>query len=277
MRDESFLGFKRHRYLKLSASLALISVVAYARHAPAIGRYGGTWLGYTLGTIAAVIVLLLLWMGVRKRQYRSAPGSLVGWLSAHVYLGLALVVIATLHAAFEVGWNIHSLAYVLMLVVVVSGIYGVVVFSQLPRKITVNMGSDTLSTLLLQINDLDREARRLALQLPDTINTAVLRSAQRTKVGGSWWRQLRGKQLRCPTQSAVQMLHTAPIGYSAEAAAAHRALYAVMLRKQALVGRARRDVMYKARLQFWLYLHVPLSVALLAALTAHVLSVFFYW
>ena len=50
-----------------------------------------------------------------------------------------------------------------------------------------------------------------------------------------------------------------------------------MARKQELVDRARRAVALKARLDLWLYIHVPLSLALLAALIAHVVSVFFYW
>ena len=39
---------------------------------------------------------------------------------------------ATLHAAFQVGWNVHTLAYVLMLLVIASGIYGVVNYARLP-------------------------------------------------------------------------------------------------------------------------------------------------
>jgi hypothetical protein len=54
-------------------------------------------------------------------------------------------------------------------------------------------------------------------------------------------------------------------------------LYALMVRKQELVGRARRAVALKARIDVWLYVHVPLTIALLAALLAHVVSVFFYW
>jgi hypothetical protein len=30
-------------------------------------------------------------------------------------------------------------------------------------------------------------------------------------------------------------------------------------------------------MDIWLYFHVPLSIALLAALTIHIVSVFFYW
>ena len=33
----------------------------------------------------------------------------------------------------------------------------------------------------------------------------------------------------------------------------------------------------KTQLEIWLYLHVPATFALLAALIAHILSVFLYW
>ena len=50
-----------------------------------------------------------------------------------------------------------------------------------------------------------------------------------------------------------------------------------LARKDELLGRARRDVRYKALLDLWLYVHVPLSFALLAALISHIVAVFFYW
>jgi len=39
----------------------------------------------------------------------------------------------------------------------------------------------------------------------------------------------------------------------------------------------RRHLQLKAQLEIWLYFHVPVTFALIAALTAHVVSVFFYW
>ena len=51
-----------------------------------------------LWTIAVILLILwLLWYGVRKRRYASTSGTVQGWLSAHVYLGTALVVIVGDH------------------------------------------------------------------------------------------------------------------------------------------------------------------------------------
>ena len=49
------------------------------------------------------------------------------------------------------------------------------------------------------------------------------------------------------------------------------------LSRRAAVERIRREYRLLARLRLWLMVHVPLSVALLFALVAHIVSVFIYW
>jgi hypothetical protein len=63
---------------------------------------------------------------------------------------------------------------------------------------------------------------------------------------------------------------------AAEAEKGHL-LLELLARKSQVVERLRRDLAYKAMMDLWLYFHVPLTFALLAGLTAHVVSVFFYW
>lgn len=277
MQHRTFLEFKRYRYLKLATALALLSLLAYALHRPESGPYGGTWLGYVFGITGALIILLLLWFGVRKRQYRHAEGSLLGWLSAHVSLGAALIVVVTLHTGFEFGWNVHTLAYVLMLAVIASGCYGVYAYLRLPRLMTDNLGEDMLSTLLLKIADQDNQARRIAMQMPNEINAAVLAASLHTRIGGNLVQQFSGRQAHCPTAAVVLQVQERGASLEGDAAASNRALYSVLLQKQALLKRARRQVMYKARLDLWLIIHVPLALGLLAALIAHVVSLYFYW
>ena len=276
MRHRTILEYRDYRYLKLAMLVVVAVIFAYGWYKYPLGHYGGTPLGYTLGTIAALLIFWLMWLGVQKRRYRTT-GDVKGWLSAHIYLGTSLIVIATLHAAFQVGWNVHTLAYVLMMVVIASGFYGVYTYLRFPSLMTENLAEDTLESLTLKIADIDREARRLALGMSDEVNRAVLASIQETRIGGGVYAQLRERVSKCPTSAAVKLIKARAASVKGEDARKHQDLYGMMLRKERLVGRARTDIRYKAIMDMWLFFHVPLSVALVAALVAHIVAVFFYW
>ncbi len=276
MRHRTILEYASYRYLKVAVALVIIAILGYAIYTTPVGRYGGSPMGYALGTIGALLIVWLMWFGIRKRRYRGS-GNIQGWLSGHVYLGTTLIVVATLHTGFQIGWNVHTLAYFLMLLVIFSGFYGLFAYLRIPQLMTDNLGEDTLDSLILKIADIDREARRLAVGMPDNINHLVQDSVQNTRIGGGVLTQLSGRMRKCPTTRAVVEIQAAVRQFKAEDARANKDLYALMLRKQKLVARARADIRYKAILDFWLYVHVPLSLALLAALTAHIIAVFFYW
>lgn len=277
MRHQSILEYARFRWFKAALAACAVAAIAYLWHDPPIKPYGGTWLGYTLGTIGALLILWLMYFGVRKRRYRSNVGTVQGWLSAHVYLGTALVVIVTLHTGFELGWNVHTLAYVLMLAVVVSGFYGVFVYLRVPRAMTENMGDETLDALLLRIGDVDREMREKALSLPDRLFALIDRSVSGGRLGGGFWRLLTGRDRQCPTAAAVREWPALAKALTGEYARLDKEVYGLLLQKNQLLERARRDLKHKAVLDLWLFLHVPLAFTLLAALVVHVVSVFIYW
>lgn len=276
MQRSNIFDYKHYRYLKLATIAILIAFVLYLLFEPAVGHYGGSWLGYTLGSISAMIVLWMAWYGVRKRRYRSS-GSTQGWLSAHIYLGTALTVIVTLHSGLHFGFNIHTLAYGLLLVVVISGFFGNYTYMVYPRRMTENMGEDNLDGLLLRIAEADKLARQIALVMPDDINHVVARACRETSIGIGLLDQLRGFQPNCPSAIAVQQLTAMGNDLSTEQRKLYRELYSIMVRRESLVKRARQDLMYRARLGFWLYFHVPFTIALLAAMVAHIFAVFAYW
>lgn len=274
---QSVLVYQRYRYLKLSLFAVLVCIIAYAAHNPVDKPNGGTWLGYVLGIVGALLILWLMWFGVRKRSYRSSRGTVEGWLSAHVYLGLSLLIIATLHTGFHFGWNVHTLAYALMVAVIVSGFYGVVVYLRYPDVMTSNIGEETQDSMLQKIADLDRECRKTAMNLSDEINSLILNASENTSVGGGVLRQLSGSDPACPTTAAVVRLQELGKHLTGADARLNHQLLTMMMKKKDLLASARRDVQYKALLNIWLYFHIPLSFGLLAALIAHVISVFFYW
>lgn len=276
VRHYSILEYARFRWFKASLALCAVAAAAYLWHEPVPHPYGGTWLGYALGTVGALLIVWLLWYGVRKRRY-AATGNLQGWLSAHVYLGTALVVIVTLHTGFRLAWNIHTITYILMLLVVASGFYGVFAYLRVPRVMTANLGEDTIDSLVLRIADLDREMRERALSLPDTLFALVDRSVAGTRLGGSTRRLLSGRDDDCPTGAAVRDWPRQASLLRGEAASLSKDVFGLLLQKEQLLARARRDLRYQAILDLWLYFHVPLAFMLLAALVAHIVSVFIYW
>jgi hypothetical protein len=300
---ESFLAHRGLRYFWIAALLLALSTAAYLWHDPIPTPNGGTWLGYTLGTIAALLILWLMAFGLRKRRYASTLGTLRGWLSAHVYLGLTVPVLSLLHSGFQVGWNLHTLLLALVFAVVLSGLFGVWAYLRYPPLITRNRDSATRAAMLQEIAELDRKALELADRIDPKIHSLVLRSQQRTRLGGGVWRQLtagdrsdrllaalnRYTEERRQRQPSAAKSATmaggatilAMVDYLAaapdRAGEALRELIDLIARKRSLVARIARDVQFQAILEIWLYLHVPLSFALLAALGWHVVSVFFYW
>ncbi|MBF0613951.1 MAG: cyclic nucleotide-binding domain-containing protein [Magnetococcales bacterium] len=312
MQARSFLHYKNFRYLLFSGLLVALATTAYLTVDPGgSGHHGGTWLGYVLGSISMLLLLLHIGYGLRKRLAPRVPnrrsmrtvnmaatpplrtqerrrartkeswrfgGTLQGWLSAHVYLGIALLILASLHAGFHVGWNVHTLVYVMLWLVALSGGYGTFVYLYYPKRITKNLNNSTLDGVLKEIQQLDATIRQRALDLPDAVHAVIAQSRLKTRIGGNLWQQISGIQKHCPTAAAVDHLKQAGLDPALEDRKKQvRELYYLCLKKKMLVARARRDVAMRARMQFWLYLHTPLSIALLAALFVHIWAIYFYW
>ena len=273
---DGFLTYANSRYLKLAAAVCLTSIVAYILYEPIDEHNGGTVLGYILGTAGALLIFWLTWLGIRKRKY-GGHFRLTGWVSAHVYLGLSLIVVATLHTGFQFDWNLHTLAYALMIIVIVSGIFGIYAYARYPKLVSANRRGASLDDLLTQIGDIDRESRQLAVGLPDEVSSLILKSCEETTIGGSIFRILSGKAVNCPSDNAFTKLRGLVSSVDQEHVLNTRKLLVLTGKKCGLLGTVRRDIQLKALMDIWLRVHVPVTVALLIALTAHIISVFYYW
>jgi hypothetical protein len=276
-RHESFLIYARFRYLKIGCAAAVVALLVYLVDSPYGSRYGGTWAGYTLGTAGAFLILWLMWFGYRKRSYLKDQGNLVAWLSAHVYLGLSLLVIATFHTGFHFGWNIHTLAYALMCLVIASGGFGVFSYVRYPRLMTENRLGTAMPQMLSRIASLNDQLRAAAMNVDDRTAALVERAVETTAIGGSFWRQLSASYPNCATAAALAGIAEIPENTTPELATAMRQVRVLLEDKGQLLTRVRQDIKYKAMMDIWLYFHVPLSFALLAALLAHVIAVFYLW
>ena len=272
---EGFLRHGRFRWLKVALVVCLIAVVGYLAADVKPRPNGGSWYGYTMGTIGALLIVWLSCLGIRKRTMTPGAWSLKAWTSAHVYLGLALIVVATLHTGFQFGWNVHTLAYVLMMLVILSGVFGISVYSTLPQTLSSNRDQLTQGQMLDALRAIDRQLHEAAQPLDRHYADLVLAALEQDPAAGTLAARLSGRYRHCATQAAIEGFGHATLAEAREPAI--RRVESLLQRRISQLTRMRRHMRIKGLLEVWLFVHVPATFALLAALTAHIISVFYYW
>ena len=294
MIHRSLLRFRGARYLWWALTFAAAAIVLYATQDRKLQPpNGGTWQGYVLGTVGALLIVWLSLLAVRKRSYHSTSGSVQGWTSAHVYLGSSLLIVATLHCGFQFGWNVHTLAYALMCIVIFSGFFGLYSYINHPQLISRNREGGARSQLFAELFELDRQARGLAQRCAPAVAIAVDSSIERTSLGGGVFAQLfsgdasyflrEGKSGSALVSNVDQqgvvdfVADRLPRAEKGMEAANLQQLIVFLCRRQAIVRRIRRDIRLSGWLKIWLYFHVPMTLALLFALVLHIVVTFFYW
>jgi hypothetical protein len=274
---ESFLRYQRFRWFKIAAVVSLISLLVYMLVDVQPRPNGGSWLGYTLGTIGAGLIVWLALLGIRKRAMTRGRWSLKAWTSAHVYLGLALIVIGTLHTGFQLGWNVHTLAWVLMMLVIVSGIYGITVYAVLPQGLSDSRSEMTGPQMINAVSQLDKQLQHAAQPLSDSDSAIVVGSLGQDPFGGSAWRRLTGNYKNDPNRDALAYMRERLEEVPAKQKPAVESVVELLEKKAAALSRLRGYIQRRGLLEIWLFVHVPLTFVLIAALFAHIISVFFYW
>lgn len=98
---------------------------------------GSSTTGYLLGVLAGLIIVFEILLWPRKKLLRRWRfGRVRTWMSAHIWLGLLTVPIAIVHAGFPWGGSLALVAIILLLVVVASGVFGLVLQQYIPRQMT---------------------------------------------------------------------------------------------------------------------------------------------
>lgn len=296
MSHSSVFSYRGGRYFWWAIFLIIASIALFVTQLGDVQPpNGGTWQGYVLGTVGALLIVWLAWLGVRKRRYGRGSGTLQGWTSAHIYLGIALLFCASLHSALQLGWNVHTLAYVLMCAVIFSGFFGLYKYTSVPSLLARNRSGLSRSALFAELYDLDQEAQSIAAKCLPEVGESVKSALQRTSLGGGVRAQLfmRDKStfLSLPEdgelpsiksntdQQALVTMITLRIPQAAKRLEAQnlQTLLRALVRRQAVIRQLRRDISLQGWLKVWLYIHIPLTLALIVSLIIHIVTTFVYW
>jgi len=288
--SETFLSHRSGRWAKLAVALVIASAIGYWAEDLRVPPNGGSIFGYTSGTIAAFLMLVLTYLGRRKRHYGSKLGTVKGWTSAHIYLGIALIALTLLHSGFQVGWNWHTLAFALMLIVCFSGIYGVWAYQHYPALIDRNNLSQTRGALIDQLLVLDQEIAASLTRHEPHIASMVQGALERTALADRWLDILRGEdrsEVLLPGRALVPnknmttlidyLIEQIEQGAQGDTALNLQSLITSLGERATLISRIKEDLRLVTLTRIWLIVHIPLAFAAVVAVIIHVIAVFLYW
>lgn len=237
---------------------------------------GNAW-GLAYGTLAAVLMFAVALFGVRRRVVpitkRVGLGRAQTWVQFHVYAGTVALLLFLMHAGFRwpnsaLGWWL----FVLSIWVSVSGLLGVFLQKWIPRILTSGL---SIEVLYDRIPELIAEIRERAEQLV-AASAEPVREFYRRNVAPA----LHGPQVRLVyyfditggirTQTRqFEYLRKLLDGEEQRRFAELEEYYRAKLEIDAHYTLQRA-------LRWWLYLHVPPSLALLALIGLHLFTVLYY-
>ncbi len=272
MDGDTFISYRRFRWLWITLGAVLVCMAVYLINEPIGGRNGGTVVGYTFGVLATLGIVWLMAFGLRKRAYASSFGTLEGWLAAHVWIGIGLLLLVPLHAGFSYGWNVHTLAYVLMVITIVTGIWGAMNYARLSSKIESHRGGLKTDRILEQIRALDGEIEALIATKSDAFLRFVKRFDFSLEPSLRLLLQPRAV-VGVDTKQATDLILSLPEVERSDALS----VLGLIDQKSDLSKIVVRESHIKMLLRVWLFVHVPASVALCGAVAIHIFSVFFMW
>jgi hypothetical protein len=102
-----------------------------------------------------------LWFRKKVRAWRI--GRAQAWLRAHIWLGLVCLPLLVLHSGFRLGGVLSTVLMVLLVIVIVSGIWGLVLQQWLPGYMLDRVAAETI------YSQIEGQSRQLLVEARDLV------------------------------------------------------------------------------------------------------------
>jgi hypothetical protein len=251
-------------WLWISAAILAAATLLYAFFGTprALGSQGGTPLGLAFGIVGFAFMLFAGLLGARKKVPVWRVGRAQMWMRGHLWLGLLALPLLLFHGGFRLGGALTTALTVLLLVVVLSGVFGAAVQHYLPATMTREVPMETIYEQI------------------DSVRAQLLAEGDERAAAGDaaalneFYRQRIRPFLENPAA------HNHPLADPDQARAAFSQLCTLVPPElQETVGdlenlcEEERQLTRQVRLHHWLHgwllVHVPLSLALLLLGAVH--------
>ncbi len=237
-------------------------------------RLAGTWLTvrWITGLVGLVGIAAVMTYPLRRKVYRRRAGALRYWMLMHVYVGVAAGLVLLLHGGRTTGGLLTSLLMVSFDAVIVTGLFGTLVYLVAPRIMTSIEGEPLL------VEDLRARREELGETLAEIgqRSSESLREFIKKKVRGrvfSFGYLLRQYLKR---EELTALLAAARETYEAEARSLDPESRQLLLEAvEATVTLRRVDslIYLHQLLKLWLAPHVVATSLMLALMLIHIIQV----
>lgn len=239
-----------------------------------------TGIGYWLGIIGGLMMLVLLVYPLRKRlRALRFLGHIPGWFRIHMVFGIFGPALIVLHSNFSMSSLNSTAAMLSMLIVAGSGFIGRFLYSRIHRGLYGQ--KQTVRELL---GEVEQVKARLCHKdgVPATgldVGLELTRyQAQRvggvTGVWGSFARTMTGPFSRAKLRA--RLIHDIKAQSKSSTPAQDRDMVAAIDRYLLALGRAEAFTFYERSFAAWHLLHLPLFAILVLATVAHIVAVHMY-
>lgn len=256
-------------FLGATVLLALVFALNLLLAAP---RAGSAW-GLAYGTLATLLLVAVSLLAVRRRTVRWGLGRTQTWVQLHVYGGTLFLLLVLMHSGFRwPGGTVERWLLVLSLWVAGSGLVGVLLRKWLPRVLSSALTTEVLYERIPELAaTLRRRAEELAREAPAPVRDLHRRSLAPLLAAP----RFRWIYFADVTGGIAHRLRE--LDYLAERLPAGEREVLDDLRSVVLT-KLELDVHFTLQrpLRWWLYGHVPPSLALLALVAVHLVTVLYY-
>jgi hypothetical protein len=254
---------RTHRpWIAMSAGACVLAAIAYAWYAagsPA-GPRGGSAAGLIFGIAGYALMLYAGLLGARKKVPTWRLGRAKTWMRGHLWLGLLSFPLILFHAGFAWRGPLTAVLMLLLVIVIVSGIFGAALQHFLPRIMTAQV---PLETIFEEIPHVRAQLREEAEQLVESVGEMEAEHEDKARFGEIY-----------RTRISPFLEHPPAEMFRSIRGAVSPDFFGVLDDLESICEEQRqlnRQTRLYHWLHAWLLVHVPLSIALLVLGGVHAL------
>jgi len=194
-------------------ALSAVVYVFYALTSPQ-GPRGGSTIGLVFGSIGFAFMLFAAFLGARKRVPTWRIGRAQAWMRGHLWLGFLALPMILFHGGFHFGGTLTRVLMWLLIITVLSGVFGAALQHFVPRAMTSDVPLETIYDEIAHVRSLLREeADRAVESICGSLGLSNASREEGQRAGGF-------TALRTMASSAVPLRTSAAVSAGASAAVA---------------------------------------------------------